>query len=421
MAQRFDSDSVVYTDVMFERTRARHYRITTHVCFLLIALNGLGWGTWGLIFNAEGPIVVHFPFGILGLIGAAVSSKLTLRLAVHAVLSLAFIFMWTTMLVIEGIPGLMYPVTVHWWFLALAVGSILLFFDSPVARVVYVIVALASFLICEMALIEVIPPLPIPATAEAMFPSIRYGVHVCVFLGILAFSAVFVGSISSAEAQLGLANKKLESLIESMLPQSVAARLRSEGTTFADDYKECSVLFVDLVGFTKLTTQMAPRDLVSLLDEIYSRFDDLTQKHGLEKIQTIGDGYLAAAGVPVARLDHAQACIALAIDIRAVIREYAGLNVRIGVNSGSLIAGVIGKRNLRYDLWGDTVNTASRMESHGVVDGIQLSERTAKLVEHDYVLTARGAIDVKGKGPMSVYLVEGKRISMQEPANHAEA
>jgi class 3 adenylate cyclase len=146
------------------------------------------------------------------------------------------------------------------------------------------------------------------------------------------------------------------------------------------------------------------------LDEIFSRFDELTEQFGLEKIKTIGDAYMAAAGIPEPRLDHAQACVGLGAAMRSVIKEYAGLKARIGINSGSVVAGIIGKRRFIYDLWGDTVNIASRMESHGVIDEIQVSERTAQLISDEYETVLRGAIEVKGKGQMLVHIVKGKRL-----------
>jgi class 3 adenylate cyclase len=155
---------------------------------------------------------------------------------------------------------------------------------------------------------------------------------------------------------------------------------------------------------------MCPNDLVRLLDEIFSKFDMLTEEFGLEKIKTIGDAYMVAAGLPEPRADHAKACVGLAFKMREIIREYADLNVRIGIHSGSVVAGVIGKRKFIYDLWGDTVNIASRMESHGIVDEIQVSSQTAELIKEDFVVKPRGDIVIKGRGLMSVFLVAGKPL-----------
>ena len=155
---------------------------------------------------------------------------------------------------------------------------------------------------------------------------------------------------------------------------------------------------------------MPAEKLVRLLDEIFSRFDELTHAAGLEKIKTIGDAYMVAAGLPDPRPDHAAALVHLAVEMRAVVREYANIGVRVGINSGGVVAGIIGTRRFIYDLWGDTVNIASRMESHGVADEIQISESTYLAVKDLYECQPRGEIPIKGKGDMPVYLLVGRKI-----------
>jgi adenylate cyclase len=174
------------------------------------------------------------------------------------------------------------------------------------------------------------------------------------------------------------------------------------------------VLFADIVGFTALSATISPAALVRMLDTIFSEFDRLADQHGLEKIKTIGDAYMVAAGVPSPSPDHAPRAVHLALDMIAALARFNAdtgntLRVRIGIHSGPVVAGVIGRRKFIYDLWGDTVNTASRMESHGVPDRIQISDQTRGLVQAaGFELEERGLIDVKGKGTLRTWFVTGR-------------
>lgn len=173
-------------------------------------------------------------------------------------------------------------------------------------------------------------------------------------------------------------------------------------------------MFADIENFTPLSQTMAPDSVVQLLDDVFSRIDTLVQKHKLEKIKTIGDAYMVAAGVPVRRDDHAQAISAFALDLQAELAEYnvetgRSMQFRIGINTGPVVAGVIGKLRFLYDLWGDSVNTASRMETYGVPGEIQVTEETRKLLADLYAFEDRGLIDIKGKGPMRTYILRERK------------
>jgi class 3 adenylate cyclase len=203
---------------------------------------------------------------------------------------------------------------------------------------------------------------------------------------------------------------KSDDLLRNMLPSSVVARLRDAPGVIADGVAETSVLFADLVGFTRIGSTLSPADLVSALNELFGRLDELAARHGLEKIKTIGDGYMAVAGLPEPVADHADRAVGFGL---ALIRatEAVGrarqlpLVMRVGINSGPLVAGVIGRSRLAYDLWGDTVNLASRMESHGLPGRVQVSEATARLLPPARKLERRGTIEVRGHEPMAVLLV----------------
>lgn len=204
---------------------------------------------------------------------------------------------------------------------------------------------------------------------------------------------------------------KSEQLLLNILPPPIAERLKHTPGIIADRFDAVTVLFADIVGFTELAAGIAPEVLVRMLNEIFSRFDQLAEQHGLEKIKTIGDSYMAVGGLPMPRDDHATAVAALALDMQAAVRTLSGeaLNLRIGIHSGPVVAGVIGTKKFSYDLWGDTVNVASRMESHGQAGTIQLSLATYQLIRHSFHCTARGAVQIKGKGVMDIWqLLERK-------------
>jgi len=214
--------------------------------------------------------------------------------------------------------------------------------------------------------------------------------------------------------QLHEEREKSERLLLNILPGTIANRLKENEGVIADTFPEVTVLFADLVGFTRMTMDMPPEALVAMLNEVFSSFDRLASRHGLEKIKTIGDSYMAVAGVPTPRPDHATAVCDCALDMVgeiAALRERGPIDarIRIGVNSGPVVAGVIGTRKFIYDLWGDTVNTASRMESHGMPDRIQISAATRRLLPDNYQVERREPIDVKGKGVMETWFLLGRR------------
>lgn len=224
-------------------------------------------------------------------------------------------------------------------------------------------------------------------------------------VGSLVFMMVFyfVG-------QKNMFQEKSETLLLNILPKEIAAILKNESRTIANHYNEASVLFADMVGFTPLSAQLPPVEMVELLNEVFSFFDSLLDKYGVEKIRTIGDSYMVASGVPRGRPDHAQALARMALDMRDYISTHTfrggrSVSFRIGINSGSMIAGVIGSRKFVYDVWGDAVNIASRMESHGLGGAVQITRTTYELIKDEFECEARGTVNVKGKGEMEVWLV----------------
>lgn len=237
-------------------------------------------------------------------------------------------------------------------------------------------------------------------------------------LNLIATGIITLAALAYFVRQRDRFQERADDLLHNILPDEIVARLKDGGTMIADDVAAASVLFADIVDFTPMSAGMSPAELVGLLDDVFTRFDGFVTELGLEKIKTVGDEYMVAAGVPRARDDHAHAVADLALRIRDHVAtnlvKGLRLSLRIGINSGSLTAGIIGTHKFSYDLWGDTVNTASRMESEGVPGSIQLSSATYELIRHEYVCEARGFIRVKGKGEMETYLLISKRDATPE-------
>jgi class 3 adenylate cyclase/HAMP domain-containing protein len=219
--------------------------------------------------------------------------------------------------------------------------------------------------------------------------------------------------VQERTAELARKNIENERLLLNILPASIAERLKQGEGVIADTFPEATVLFADIVGFTDLSTHISATEVVELLSGLMSDFDRLAQEHGVEKIKTIGDAYMAVAGLPEWRPDHAQAAVRLALDMldaaaRRKTRDGKSLQLRIGINSGPVIAGVIGIHKFAYDLWGDTVNTASRMQSHSQPGRIQVTEEAYSLLKQDYKFESRGKVEIKGKGAMTTYFVSSQ-------------
>jgi class 3 adenylate cyclase len=262
----------------------------------------------------------------------------------------------------------------------------------------------------------------IDSTLAASAPEIPHGVVVAYFvlnvLGVSTTSYVllqyFVRARERALGELAAERAKSERLLLNVLPESVADRLKESEEVIADGFASATVLFADIVGFTPLAQELAPAETVALLDRVFAGWDGLADRHGVEKIKTIGDAYMVAGGLPRPRHDHVEAIADMALEMGTEVRRRAApsgstLEVRIGIDTGPVVAGVIGRAKFSYDLWGDTVNTASRMEHHGLPGAIQVTERVYERLRGRYELRRRGTIEVKGKGPMTTYLLLGKR------------
>ncbi|MGB3615745.1 MAG: adenylate/guanylate cyclase domain-containing protein [Elainellaceae cyanobacterium] len=221
-------------------------------------------------------------------------------------------------------------------------------------------------------------------------------------------------TLKRTNQQLDQEKRKTEQLLLNILPSPIAARLKAGQRDIADGFADVTVLFADIVGFTQIAEARSPHDLVQLLNQIFSAFDQLTEQFQLEKIKTIGDAYMVVGGLPTPRADHAEAIAELAIAMQdevRKIRQQSGdsIEIRIGINTGPVTAGVIGTKKFIYDLWGDTVNLASRMESHGLSSTIQVSEATYQRLQSQYRFRVRDDVSIKGKGTMTTYILTGRQ------------
>ena len=239
---------------------------------------------------------------------------------------------------------------------------------------------------------------------------------------VIAFFAMNIGAVAAVVfvllqyfiRQLEREQDKSRQLLLNVLPGEVVAILKEDSRTIADQYQDVSILFADIVGSTALAVRLTPTELVEVLNEAFSYFDSLVDKYALEKIRTIGDNYMVACGVPTPRADHAQALARMALEMNRYVPSGAAsshdpLQFRIGMNTGPVVAGVIGYKKFHYDIWGDAVNTASHMESHGAPGKIQITRATYELIKDDFDCQPRGLIEVKGKGEMETWFLEDVR------------
>jgi adenylate cyclase len=261
-----------------------------------------------------------------------------------------------------------------------------------------------------------------PSNLPGWFTTTMLALNVVVG-GTIVFTllALFAKQRRDALGALQIEQAKAENLLLNILPRSIADKLKERPQTIADQFSSASILFADVVDFTRQVEHLPPDQVVGMLDQLFGHFDTLVEKYGLEKIKTIGDAYMAAAGIPTPRPDHARAVALLALDMLHAMRSSdavgnLGFELRVGINSGPVVAGVIGRKRFLYDLWGDAVNIASRMESHGMPGRIQISRATYELLKDEFECEPRGSVDVKGKGEMETWYLVGLRTPVAQAA-----
>jgi len=366
---------------------------------------------WGVLYLALGSPVGVVPlvyFGVL-LAGIAVFSRTRDYLWLLRVSQVAILLAPTLSMIPLG--GFLDSAGVGLWGILAPLAALVFSDVRSAARwfAAWVVVFLGSGIAGELVG-PVGPGLPTWFTSTMLALNITVG-------GTIVFTllAVFARERRDALAALQQEQAKAEDLLLNILPRSIADKLKADAQPIADQIGSASILFADVVDFTPWSEQRPPEEVVGYLDRLFSHFDELADRHGLEKIKTIGDCYMVAAGVPTARPDHARALALMALDMLEAMRSAEdvrdlGHELRVGINSGPVVAGVIGRKRFLYDLWGDAVNTASRMESHGTPGRIQITRATYELLADEFDCEPRGTIAVKGKGEVEAwYLVGPKR------------
>jgi len=300
----------------------------------------------------------------------------------------------------------------QFYFLPGAAASMLVFGPERLLLSGFItLLSLAGFLLTEIVFVAPAAFLHI----EPWFLQVLFYLTVP-FAFLLIFTTVFFAYQESARTERLLEQQYAfsERLLESILPRTVALQLKDNpGQIIAEQVAASTILFADIVDFTPRASRWQPEQVVEFLNRVFKAFDSLAEHHNLEKIKTIGDAYMVAGGLPLVRPDHAEAVAAMALDIMALCRRLSDemgerVEVRIGIETGPVIAGVIGRRKPLYDVWGDTVNTAARMESHGRAGHIQVTDEVKRRLDGSFAFTSRGVIDVKGKGLMQVWFLTGR-------------
>lgn len=348
-------------------------------------------------------ISLAYPFFIL--FALVLNAKGKVNLARNYLVFLSFIYI-TYFLILNGNQA-----KTHFYYLLIALAS---FFTHPYEKrktsyfiIIFVLVLFIGF---EFFLPYIKPLVPLPKEYLIFQTSTN---NISFALMLTGFSFYIYSIFKKAELSIILEHQKSKKLLENILPLAVIEKLRENPDSIAESFDECTVLFSDIVGFTEISRKLPAQELVSFLNEIFSIFDDLAEKYGLEKIKTIGDAYMVAGGLPEKQPFHAERVADFALEMIAAVQIFREktsfpLQLRIGIHSGNAIAGVIGKKKFIYDLWGESVNTASRMESHGIPGQIQVSESTYIRLKDKFTFMERGILEVKGMGKVKSYFLMQK-------------
>ena len=372
---------------------------------------------WGSLYLAFGSPVGYVPFVYFAiLLGAIAIFARTGDLAFLLRVNLVDILLAPTLSMIP-LGGFLGAGGVGLWGILAPLGALV--FAGTRSGIRWYVAFVAVFVASGIAGGLVGPLTSVPI----WFTGVMLGMNITVG-GTLVFTllAVFARQREDALRELRIEQVKAENLLLNILPRPIAEKLKDEAQTIADQFSAASILFADVVDFTPRAEHLRPDEVVGMLDQLFGYFDTLAEKYRLEKIKTIGDCYMVAAGVPSPRADHARAVALLALDMVHAVQDSdavgdLGLELRIGINSGPVVAGVIGRKRFLYDLWGDAVNIASRMESHGTPGRIQVAQATYELLKEEFELEPRGTVEVKGKGNMETWYLLGLRTNVQLPAD----
>jgi len=372
--------------------------LLVYLAFLILPIS-LVWGTLYLALGAVAGVVAFGYFVIsvasIGLFAVTRNFDLLLRIQLLDITLATTLSMWPT-------GGFLASGAVGLWGILGPMGALV--FGSVRSSIRWFVLFAVAFLGAGIAgiLTGGLSTLP------TWFSSTMLALNVVVGGGV-AFLLLAVFAQQRANAQ-----ERADSLLLNILPRSIAEKLKAKPQMIADQFSAASILFADVVDFTPMADHNSPAAVVEMLDQLFGHFDELAERYDLEKIKTIGDCYMVAAGIPSPRQDHARALALVALDMLDAVRENGamgklGFELRIGINSGPVVAGVIGRKRFLYDLWGDAVNIASRMQTEGTPGSIQITGPTYELLKDEFVCEPRGTIAVKGKGDMETWYLVGRR------------
>ncbi|MES2948130.1 MAG: adenylate/guanylate cyclase domain-containing protein [Pseudomonadota bacterium] len=385
---------------------ARRVRLILLTCCWVLLLIGTGWGlffVWhaNLLLVALDAVLVGTALFSMYLVRAGLMVRATLLL--NAILFLFFVGLSLFL----DVPSAAVPRSTQLFLIPLAIASsLLLKNERTILRHGLPLLSLLAAVVLCSSNVGVATSFKLPDDVRL----VGGWVNSLMAMGTLyALVAIFFGDIHRMENYLQGANNRFVGLVSGMFPKSIAERLLATGKTFAERHTNCSILFADIVGFTPMAAKLTPEKLVAVLSEIFDRFDQCVEEFGLTKIKTIGDAYMVASGVPHTDARHASNLLEFAMKLLHVIKDFDGVTLRIGISSGDVVAGVIGQSRQVYDVWGNVVNMASRMESHGISGRIQVSQETFDKVRDDFVFEERAGVAIKGlDGLHRVYLLKGR-------------
>ena len=367
----------------------------------MFILAGALWGLTYMFFGEFFAGSIPFGYSVFSILSVAVFA-ITRRYAFFRFSQLLLILL-LPFLLMAALGGFINSSAVILWAFICPLGALL--FDEPRKAPLWFLAFLGMLVLSGIIQPHVRLVNNLSPTLIIIFFVMNLGA-VCALVFFLV--SYFVG-------QKNIFQEKAETLLLNILPKEIAQILKHENRTIADHYDAASILFADMVNFTPMSAEMSPVAMVELLNEIFSHFDSLVEKYDLEKIKTVGDCYMVAAGVPRPRADHGQALARLALEMREYIHSNRFIasrpvDFRIGINTGPVLAGVIGRKKFIYDLWGDAVNIASRMESHGRGGIIQITRATYECIQDDFICEPHGTVNIKGKGEMEVWYITREAI-----------
>jgi len=380
-----------------EETRKRK-ALLVYLAVLILPIS-LVWGFLYLALGAPSGVVAFAYFVIsvasIGLFARTRNFELLLRIQLLNITLAPTLSMWPT-------AGFLSSGAVGLWGILGPMGALV--FSSVRSSVRWFVLFAVAFLAAGIAG-ELTGGL---STLPAWFSTTM------VALNVVVGGAVVFALLASFAQQRHDAQDRAETLLLNILPRSIADKLKATPQTIADSFTSASILFADVVDFTPLAERIPPVRVVEMLDQLFGHFDSLAERYEVEKIKTIGDCYMAAAGIPAPRTDHARTLALMALGMLDAVREQGamaslGFELRIGINSGPVVAGVIGRKRFLYDLWGDAVNTAGRMQTEGTPGRIQITRATYELLKDEFVCEPRGFVPVRGKGEMETWFLVGRR------------